>query len=189
MQIIQILAILLSFILSIAMILGLILYIRDAVIARVPFVSSRTKVIPEIIKALNLQENSVVYDLGCGNGSILRAIRHKYPKVRLIGIEFGTIPYIIARFLSIGRGIEIRFEDMYTTNIHDATHFYLYTGTEAMNKFEKKIFKECNIGTRIVAMDFVFKDIPSIECIELPKSLLGLCKNIYVYEINNSNKV
>lgn len=70
-------------------------HMRDFFTGDVPFVSTRKRVVSQIIDALQLSEGSILYDLGCGNGSILKyAVTHT-KGVRGVGIENGIIPFRI----------------------------------------------------------------------------------------------
>lgn len=172
-----------ALLLYIIIFIGLFAYIRDAIFLRVPFVSTGNKAVGEIIDALKLDDNSTLFDLGCGNAHLLRKIRKINNKASLVGVEWGIIPFFVSKILSKGKNIDIRFGNMFKADVSHATHIYLYTGDFAMEKFEDKLFRECRKGTRIVSMDFIFKNKKEVEHIPLPKTKYSLCRDIYVYEV------
>lgn len=53
----------------------------------IPFVRTPTDVIPHILNALKLDEQSVLYDLGCGDGKIIATCHRIHPDTTYIGIE------------------------------------------------------------------------------------------------------
>ena len=89
------------------------LKLADSILVPVPFISTRRRALPEIIKALELDENSVFFDLGCGNGRILKAAALSCSGVRGVGFEKGIIPYTIAKFENRKAPVDIFFKSFY----------------------------------------------------------------------------
>lgn len=172
-----------AFLFLVALLVFLFVLIRDSLLNRIPFVSTRRHAVPCILQALQIKDNSVCYDLGCGNACVLRALRAKHGGARLIGYERGILPLTLARLLSIGKEIDIRYGDMFSVDVSDASHIYVYTGTEAMKCFEVKLFSECAPGTRIVSLDFVFPNKQFIEHYPLLGGRFALAKDVYVYVV------
>ena len=59
---------------------------------KVPFVAASNHVLKDIEKALAVNDNSVVYDLGCGDGRVLLHLAKNNPKAKYIGIENSPFP-------------------------------------------------------------------------------------------------
>ena len=54
---------------------------------KAPFVPTRKKILPAIEKALKIAGQSVVYDVGCGDGRVLAFCASLHPGAKFIGIE------------------------------------------------------------------------------------------------------
>ena len=60
-----------------------------------PFIITRPKIVKEIIKRLEINNKSIIYELGCGQAGFLKAVGKKYPNSILVGIENSIILYLI----------------------------------------------------------------------------------------------
>lgn len=123
-------------------------------------------------KLLDLKRGQVVYDLGCGNGSLLCPaeefglrgvgfeINHRLAEaasyharvdnhpVKIINDDFGRKKYW--RHLCDGHPGEVQ--------IADADGILLYLIADAMKQLAPRLRKELRPGTRIVSNDFKFPD-------------------------------
>lgn len=149
-----------------------------------PFVPTRRDILRQIIEALDLRENSVLYDLGCGNGRVLRAVAENRPGVRCIGIEHGWFPVMFARWNARKTLIEIRKADIFCTDLADATHVYCYLLPEFMNKIEVHLRERCRPGTRIVSCDFPIPRMVPARTILLSQSRWRTGNRLYVYVLD-----
>lgn len=146
-----------------------------------PFISTRKYALPEISNALSLKEKSVVYDIGCGNGEVLRYLITNTPyEVRGVGIELNPFAFYIAKINTKNLPITIKKADALTIPLSEATHVYCYLLPEFIKKIEKKILDECRPGTRIVTCDFHFETIKPVQIIELKRKAF-LSKTISLY--------
>ena len=80
------------FVLSIVFILFVLAQFIAIFTTHTPFVPVPSQIEEEIINALELKNNSVLYDLGCGDGRILLKAVQKHPNIQAIGIEIGFVP-------------------------------------------------------------------------------------------------
>ena len=82
-----------------------------------PFVPVPRVMISEIIDSLDIKENSVVYDLGCGDGRILFAAYESQPKATYIGIEKNLSIFLYAwirtKKIEKPHHVEIRKKDFF----------------------------------------------------------------------------
>ena len=123
-----------------------------------PFVPVPMKAMPGIVDALQLKKDSVVYDMGCGDGRILLAALEKEPAIRTVGVERAVLPYVLARWKLRKTRAEVIHGDFFDTDLTPATHVVLYLFPELMQKVEKKLMEELKPGTLVLAVDFTFKD-------------------------------
>src|SRR5580704_7132057 len=70
-----------------------------------------------LLKQAGLTEQAIVYELGCGWGSLVIALARAFPNARIHGIEISPLPYWVARFrtrnlpnISLQRGNFFKFD-------------------------------------------------------------------------------
>src|ERR1035437_7676635 len=138
-------------------------FLMTPLFSKVPFVPVRKKVLKDIISALKLSNESVLYDLGCGDGRILFAAAKIYPKISCVGIKKAPFQFLWAKvhkFFTgkISKKISIIRGDMFEANVPPATHIFLYLFPELMDSLLPKFKKELKSGTRVVSCDFQFSE-------------------------------
>lgn len=149
-----------------------------------PFVPTPNEVIDTIIGNLQLKKNSILYDLGCGDARILKRVVELKPDVNIVGVEIAFIPYLLAKFYTRKyKQIEIKRENIFKTDISDATHIFLYLYPKAVNKLIDNIKKQCNPGTRIVSCDFEITTCKPINVIDLKNKHSKLCQKLFIYSL------
>ena len=132
-----------------------------------PFVRIPKNVLPKIIELLDIKDNSVVYDLGCGDGRVILECYKHNPKARYIGIEKSTMPYFFARIKTRGIDkIKILRGDFFKKDLSQATHLFLYLLPKTMDELLPKLEKELASGTKLVSFNFSFSKKHLEEIIE-----------------------
>lgn len=150
----------------------------------VPYLSLSKKHLPNILAALELKPESVLYELGCGDGRIVIAGAVSQPSARCVGIEYALAPILMARLAHRRAGklqnVVIRKENFFKTDLSEATHIFCYLYPKVMADLHEKFKKELRPGTRVVACDFPIESKIPLHIVPLvPKTILG--KNLYVY--------
>ena len=149
-----------------------------------PFVPVPNGVEDYILESLHLDSNSVFYDLGCGDGRILIRAVKEHPEIKTVGVEVAFFPYLLAKFYTRNHhNIKIKRENIFATNLSDATHVYLYLYPEVMNKLLPIFRKKCKPGTRIVSCDFEFANYRPLEIIPIQDVGQKRGKKLFVYTI------
>lgn len=165
-------------------------FLMTPLFSKVPFVPVRKKVLKDIISALKLSNESILYDLGCGDGRILFAAAKIYPKISCVGIEKAPFPFLWAKSRQIfsnylpaqaGKKIMIVHGDMFQTDISPATHIFLYLFPELMNSLLPKFEKELRPGTRVVSCDFQFSGKHPDQVLDLKGTKYQLNRKLYIY--------
>jgi len=151
-----------------------------------PFVPVPSVVLPEITKALGIRENSVVYDLGCGEGKVLMACASSQPKAEYVGYEISLAVFILA-WIRIWktkkyRSIKVFRKNFFGADLSKATHVFTYLMPKQMEKLEEKFERELAPGTRLVTCSFPLKIKEPSSIIDLGRSELLLARKIYVYD-------
>jgi SAM-dependent methyltransferase len=154
----------------------------------VPFVTAPSAVLENIAKAMNINDNSVVYDLGCGDGRILIHLSKINKNAQYIGVENNIFPIILARIESYfnykknGIRVGIVNGDFFKQDLSKATHIFTYLYPNIMDKLLPKFEKELKPGTRLVSLSFQFSGKKPLEKISLNRSKYKLGREIYIYE-------
>jgi ribosomal protein L11 methylase PrmA len=140
------------------------------VVATAAFAQSPTQVIPSVIyvptpqavvdamlEAAEVKAGDIVYDLGSGDGRIVITAAKKYG-ARGVGIEID--PALVKRATdnaaAAGVSDRVRFatEDLFTSNISEATVVTLYLLQSINERLRPKLVRELKPGTRVVSHVF-----------------------------------
>jgi len=121
-----------------------------------PFISTRKEVINRIIERLNINDNTVIYELGCGRAGFLRAVRKRNTEIKLVGIEYSFFPYIVARIQNnfTKSNLKIIKENIFKADIGKANIIYCFLNRATMEALGKKFDMECKKDTEIVSYQF-----------------------------------
>jgi precorrin-6B methylase 2 len=124
------------------------------------FVPTPRNVIDEMLKLANVHKGDVLYDLGCGDGRTVIAAA-QVPGVRAVGVDIN--PERIKESMENARQAGVtnatfRNEDLFETDIHDASVVFLYLLPSLNLKLRPKLWRELKPGTRIVSHAFDMGD-------------------------------
>jgi SAM-dependent methyltransferase len=140
-----------------------------------PWVPSRKKDILRALKIVSPKENDVLYDLGCGNGTVIFQTAKTYPIKKAVGIEIAAPLYFWCKIRLIfekklKERVEFRNENIFIANISEASIVYVFGMPEALEKkLRPKLEKELKPGTKIVSYVFPIEGwVP--ELIDKPKN-------------------
>lgn len=161
------------------------LFLLTPLFSLIPFLPVRKKILNEIISALELNEQSILYDLGCGDGRILFMAMKANPHILCVGIEIAPFPFLLAKIKSVfnfSKNIRIVYGNFFKINISSASHVFLYLFPEALDKLLPKFEKELKIGSRIVSCDFKFSKRKPNKILEIQSTKWQRNKKLYVYE-------
>jgi precorrin-6B methylase 2 len=127
------------------------------------FVPTPPEVVAAMLKVAKVGKNDIVYDLGSGDGRIPIAAVKDYGAARATGIDIDPqrIKEATANLASSGiTGNRVRFlnQDLFTTDISEATVVTLYLLPSLNLKLIPKFMKELKPGTRIVSHSFDMGD-------------------------------
>lgn len=112
----------------------------------IPYFPTNKNDLDLIIETCELKKEDVVYDLGAGTGTfVFRAVQTK-PDVQFKALEIHPtlvlIMWVKRLFLPNKAQIQILWQDLFKTNIGDATKIYLYVGPYVMQRIMQKIFND-----------------------------------------------
>ena len=122
-----------------------------------PYVPTKQEVVEGMLDLARVSANDVVYDLGCGDGRMVITAARKYG-ARGVGIEID--PSLVklgtenARAAGVSERTSFRLEDMFKTDIREATVMALYLLPELMERLKFTFRAQLRPGARIVAHEF-----------------------------------
>jgi SAM-dependent methyltransferase len=127
---------------------------RPARTPDVPYEPSSAAAIAAMIELGQPGPNDVVYDLGCGDGRVvIEAVRRS--GARGVGVELDPKLVRLARENAVRAGVagrtSFRTEDLFATDLHDATVVLLFLWPEINLKLLPKLLRELRPGARIVS--------------------------------------
>jgi SAM-dependent methyltransferase len=127
------------------------------------FVPTPPEVVAAMLKVAKVGKDDIVYDLGSGDGRIPIAAVKDFGAARATGIDIDPqrIKEATANLKNSGlTGDRVRFlnQDLFETNISDATVVTLYLLPSLNLKLLPKFQKELKPGTRIVSHSFDMGD-------------------------------
>lgn len=153
-----------------------------------PFVPLRKRGIIKLVNELEITADSVVYDLGAGDGRILYYLANVKKVGTYIGIERSVVPLVFSlyfRFLLRKSSCKFTMlkQDIFKTDVSKATHVIMYLFPDLMNDLLPKLEKELKPGTLVYAVDFEFKNKKPDHVVDLRSGsdAGGLAKTLYVY--------
>jgi SAM-dependent methyltransferase len=158
---------------------------RPIVLGEPPFYPTPARSLNFIIQELGLTRGSILYDMGCGDGRILFECLRRHPDIKAVGVEHDFVPFLLA-WLEKRRSPQknsIRFirGNIFKEPCSDATHVYLFTFPEFIDKLLPHLEKELKPGTRVVLLDFPFLHKLPKKIVDIPgPGAVG--QRVYVYE-------
>ena len=130
------------------------------------FVPTPQEVVDAMLKLAKVGANDVVYDLGSGDGRIPISAAKTYG-ARGVGIDIDPqrIREANENLKTAGVGDKVRFlnQDLFTTNISEATVVTLYLLPSLNLKLIPKLNAELKPGTRVVSHAFDMGDAKPIS--------------------------
>jgi SAM-dependent methyltransferase len=130
-------------------------------IPEIPFVATSNEVAAAMLRLAGVTARDVVYDLGCGDGRIVLMAAQEH-HAHGVGIDINPDLIQRARIQAdqVGLGTSVRFEvqDLFETDLHDATVVALYLIPSMNARLRPKLLKELKPGSRIVSHNWSMGD-------------------------------
>ena len=138
------------------------------------YVPTPHEIVDRMLDVANVRTGDVVYDLGCGDGRMVIAAAKKFA-TRGVGVDLDPARIREARANAKKAGVEhlvtFKVEDMFKTDISEATVVMLYLLPELNRRLKPKLFAELRPGARVVSHDFdMGREWPPEEYIKLGTS-------------------
>ena len=138
--------------------------------ADVPYVQTPHEVVTQMLRLAGVGRNDVVYDLGSGDGRLVIAAARDFG-ARGVGVEID--PRLVAqsvesaRRAGVGDRVTFREQDLFQTDLADATVVTLYLSPALNLRVRPKLLRELRPGARIVSHDFDMGDWPPARALRV----------------------
>jgi len=127
----------------------------------VPYVPTPQEVVDAMLKVANVQKSDKLYDLGSGDGRIVVTAAQRFG-TRGVGVDLDPARVREANANAQQAGVtdlvEFRQQDLFETDLKEATVVTLYLLPEINLRLRPKLLKELKPGTRIVSHAFDMGD-------------------------------
>jgi tRNA A58 N-methylase Trm61 len=152
-----------------ALFLSLLLF--QAITGVPPHAATRSEAadVVALLRRAGLAEHAVIYELGCGWGTLVLALAQAFPHARIVGIEISPFPYWIARLRTRNLGnVSLRRGNFYHCDLQDAEAVVCYLMMKPMPKVAAFLDGWLREDTPVVALTFWFRDRETSAVLEGP---------------------
>ena len=127
----------------------------------VPYVPTHEDIVARMLAIADVRKSDVLYDLGSGDGRIPITAARRFG-TRGIGVDIDPIRVKEARENARAAGVEDRVkffeQDLFKTDIREATVVTLYLLPEVNLRLRPKLLSELAPGTRVVSHNYDMGD-------------------------------
>ena len=148
------------------------------------FVPTPPETVDEMLRQAHLKKGDVLYDLGSADGRIPIAAAKQYG-VRAVGIDIDPKLVEEAKETARREGVEnlvsFRNEDMFLTDVREATVVTLYLSNTLNVMLRPKLLRELKPGSLIISHDFRMGDWTPAKTVRVPWK--NLYRTVYVWAV------
>ena len=120
-----------------------------------PFYPTSAFVVEKMLGLAGVNSESIVYDLGCGDGAIVIAAARNYNAAKVVGIEqkqkLCSIALRKTRHLRNVTIVNANYDDV---DISEASIVTLYQSSSENARLKRKLVDELHQGSKVVSHDF-----------------------------------
>lgn len=136
-------------------------YCQDARTPDVIFVPTEQAVVDEMLRMARVSKDSVVYDLGCGDGRIVITAARQYG-AHGVGIDIDPERIRESNRNARAEGVSERVKfiqgDLFQTEFREATAVMLYLSSAVNVRLRPTLLRQLKPGTPVVSHDFLMGD-------------------------------
>ena len=126
------------------------------------YIPTPAEVVTAMLQMAQVGSRDVVFDLGSGDGRIVIAAVKEFGAARGVGVELDPVRVLEANALARNAGVrdrvEFRQQDLFETDLRDATVVTLYLGNAVDLQLRPKLLAELKPGARVVSHAFDMGD-------------------------------
>lgn len=132
-----------------------------------PWVPSKNKHRKLFLDRMEIKPGDVVYDLGCGTGTVLFDIAQRQPEAKVVGVEISLLPYLIAKIKATRfENVTVRYGNLFKTDLSDADIVFVYLLKKAYPKLIKKFAPELKDDAIVAIEAWPIDGIKSFKTLE-----------------------
>lgn len=129
-----------------------------------PWVPTKRRERDAVAEAISLKPGARVYDLGCGDGSMLFALADAHPGIRAIGYEIALPPLIIGwirKFLGGAKykDVSLRWRDLWGQDFSDADALFVFLMRPAYARLLPKLQRELRDDAIVILECWPFPEV------------------------------
>lgn len=122
-----------------------------------PFVGAPLKVAREALKLAAVSKDDIFFDLGCGDGRVLKLAIQGFGVKKAVGYEIGTWPYLKFKIQNSKLSeIKIYRKNLFEANLKEATVIFLYLYPQLLEKLKPKLKNELSEKARVIVVTWGF---------------------------------
>lgn len=130
-----------------------------------PWWRTNGKVAQAMLKLANVTKRDIIYDLGCGDGTLLLNAA-KLKGARGVGVEIDPSRVLIAQIRLLLGGVSglvtIKRKDLFSENISQASIVVVYLVPKTLRRLESKFSKELKPGTKVISYVYPIDYLPLV---------------------------
>lgn len=112
-----------------------------------------------LLKQAGIAERAIVYELGCGWGSLVIALAKAFPHAQIRGIELSPLPYWVARLRTRHMpNVRLQRGDLFERDLRDADAVTSYLMIKSMPRLAALLDRMLRPGTPVVCISFWFRN-------------------------------
>lgn len=131
-----------------------ILWLVQSILFPAPFLPLPKKVVARLSEIANIPSKGYFYDLGSGDGRVVRAVAVKYPTASCVGVEKALLPHILALAYFKRQNTTYFLTDYNKVSLRQADVVFLYLWPEAMLAMKIKLKSELTAEAKIICCRF-----------------------------------
>lgn len=143
-----------------------------------PWWRTNKKTARAMCRLAKVSKDSVVYDLGCGDGTALSVASEEFG-ARGVGIEIDPLRYLFSKIRfkinGLNKNVKIIKKNFHKANLSEANIIFVYLVPKALERLKPKLLKELKSGTLLVS--FRYK-------VSLPLVTYDKKNDIYLYKVS-----
>jgi cyclopropane fatty-acyl-phospholipid synthase-like methyltransferase len=123
-----------------------------------PSAASEIADLVALLKQAGVAERGIVYELGCGWGSVVLALAKAFPHAQIRGIELSPVPYWVARFRTRNlSNVHLQRRNFYDCDLRDADAVTSYLTIKPTSRLATFLDRVLRPGTPVVSVTFWFR--------------------------------
>lgn len=142
-----------------------IIFLTLAFVTGAPFVPSTSLTAKKMIELSHLKKGMKVYDLGSGDGRLLKLAAEN--GAAAVGFEINPFLVLYSKlkfyFSPHRKLIKVHWSNFWKADFHDADVVFVYLLPWKMEKLEKTLRSKLKKGSLVVSNSFIFPDWPVLR--------------------------